>query len=35
VSIAVPALLFDDLTLRRPTGDIPNLPFSKHPSFDK
>jgi hypothetical protein len=35
VSIAVPALLFDDLTLQRPTGDIPNLPFSKHPSFDK
>jgi len=35
VSIAVPSLLFDDMTLQRPTGEIPSLPFSKHPSFDK
>ncbi len=35
VSIAVPAMLFDDLTLQRPTGDVPNLPFTKHPYFDK
>jgi predicted Zn-dependent protease len=34
VSVAVPALLFDDLTVQRPTGDIPNLPFTKHPYFD-
>ncbi len=35
VSLAIPALLFDELTLQRPKGDIPNLPFTKHPSFDK
>jgi PmbA/TldA metallopeptidase C-terminal domain len=35
VSLAIPALLFDELTLQRPKGDVPNLPFSKHPSFDK
>jgi predicted Zn-dependent protease len=34
VSVAVPSLLFDDLTLQRPTGDVPNLPFTKHPFFD-
>ena len=31
----VPSLLFDDMTLQRPTGEIPSLPFSKHPSFDQ
>lgn len=35
VSVAAPSLLFDDLTMQRPTGDIPNLPFTKHPFFDK
>lgn len=35
ISVAVPALLFDDLTLQRPTGDVPNLPFTKHPFFDR
>jgi predicted Zn-dependent protease len=35
VSVAIPSLLFDELTLQRPKGDIPNLPFTKHPSFDK
>jgi PmbA/TldA metallopeptidase C-terminal domain len=35
VSVAIPALLFDDLTLQRPPGDVPNLPFTKHPFFDK
>jgi predicted Zn-dependent protease len=35
VSIATPSLLFDELTLQRPTGDVPNLPFTKHPFFDK
>jgi hypothetical protein len=35
VSIVTPALLFEDLSLQRPSGEIPNLPFSKHPSFDK
>jgi hypothetical protein len=35
VSIVTPPLLFEDLSLQRPSGEIPNLPFSKHPSFDK
>jgi hypothetical protein len=34
-SVVIPALLFDDLTLQRPAGDVPNLPFKKHPFFDK
>jgi predicted Zn-dependent protease len=34
VSMTVPSLLFDDMTLQRPTGDIPNLPVVKHPFFD-
>ena len=35
LSIATPSLLFEDLSLHRPSGEVPNLPFSKHPSFDK
>jgi hypothetical protein len=35
VSVATPAMLFDDMTLQRPAGDVPNLPFTKHPYFDK
>jgi predicted Zn-dependent protease len=35
VSVAIPALLFEDLALQRPVGDVPNLPFTKHPYFDK
>ena len=35
VSIATPAMLFEDMTLQRPTGEVPNLPFTKHPFFDK
>ncbi|HLK66212.1 MAG TPA: metallopeptidase TldD-related protein [Bryobacteraceae bacterium] len=35
VSIAIPSLLFEDVGLQRPSGDVPSLPFSKHPSFDK
>jgi predicted Zn-dependent protease len=35
VSIAIPAMLFEDMTLQRPNGDVPNLPFTKHPFFDK
>jgi hypothetical protein len=34
VSVVAPSFLFDDLTMQRPTGDIPNLPFTKHPFFD-
>ena len=35
VSVAIPNLLFDEMTLQRPKGDVPNLPFTKHPFFDK
>ncbi len=35
VSVAMPSLLFEDLSLQRPSGDVPNLPFTKHPFFDK
>jgi hypothetical protein len=35
VSFAVPSLLFEDLTVRKPTGEIPELPFAKNPFFDK
>jgi hypothetical protein len=33
VSFAVPSLLFEDLTVRKPTGEIPALPFIKNPFF--
>ena len=35
VSVAVPSLLFDELTVKKPAGQIPQLPASKHPFFDK
>jgi len=35
VSFAVPALLFDELTLKKPDGDIPKLPVVGHPFFEK
>ena len=35
VSMVIPAMLFEDMTLQRPKGDIPNLPFTKHPFFDR
>ena len=35
VSVTVPSLLFEDMALQRPTGDIPNLPVTKHPYFEK
>jgi hypothetical protein len=35
VSANVPAMLFEDLTLQKPSGDVPVLPFSRHPYFDK
>jgi hypothetical protein len=34
VSITVPSLLFEDMALQRPSGDIPNLPVTKHPYFE-
>jgi hypothetical protein len=35
ISIVVPSLLFDDLTLRKPAGEIPKPPVSPHPFFAK
>lgn len=33
VTYQVPALLFEDITLQRPAGEIPKAPFIGHPSF--
>jgi hypothetical protein len=33
VSYRVPALLFEDITLQRPSGEVPKAPFIGHPSF--
>jgi hypothetical protein len=35
VTIAVPSLLFDDVTLRKPPGEIPKPPIANHPFFEK
>jgi len=35
VSLIVPSLLFEDITVKKPSGEIPNLPASKHPFFDR
>jgi predicted Zn-dependent protease len=35
VSGVVPSMLFEELMLQRPAGDIPNLPFTTHPFFAK
>lgn len=35
LSLAVPSLLFEDLTIRKARGEIPNPPVAKHPFFDK
>ena len=36
VSLIVPSLvLFEDITLKQPSGEISNPPVSKHPFFDK
>ena len=35
VSLVVPSLLFDDVTLQKPTREAPKPPLIKHPSFDK
>jgi hypothetical protein len=35
VSFAVPSLLFDDLTVKKPNGQIPKPPLSKPPLSDK
>ena len=35
LSFVVPSFLFEDLTLKKPTGEIPKPPIAKHPYFDK
>jgi predicted Zn-dependent protease len=35
LSLAVPSLLFEDLTIRKARGETPNPPVAKHPFFDK
>jgi len=35
VSFVVPALLFEDLTVKKPNGQIPKPPLSKPPIFDQ
>jgi predicted Zn-dependent protease len=35
VSTNVPSMLFEDMTLQRPTGEVPIPPFSAHPYFDR
>ena len=35
VSTNAPSMLFEDMTLERPTGDVPIPPFSGHPYFDR
>jgi hypothetical protein len=35
VSFIVPALLFDDLTVKKPVGEVPKPPVAPHPYFDR
>ena len=35
VSFAIPSLLFEDVTLRKPGGEIPKPQVAKHPFFDR
>jgi TldD protein len=35
ISLVVPSLLFEDLTLNRPTGEIPTPPITSHPFFEE
>ena len=35
ISVVVPSLLFEDLTLNKPNGEIPNPPVAPHPFFEK
>ena len=34
-SLVVPSLLFEDLTLKRPTGSVPRPPVAAHPLLDR
>ena len=35
VSFVVPSLLFEDVTLQKPRGEVPHPPVAKHPYFDR
>jgi predicted Zn-dependent protease len=35
VSLVVPALLFEEVTLKKPSGEIPKPQLAKHPYFDR
>jgi predicted Zn-dependent protease len=35
VSWVVPSLLFEDLTLKKPSGEVPRPPVAEHPFFDR
>lgn len=35
VTVSVPDLLFEELSIRKPTGNAPHLPVAKHPYFDE
>ncbi len=35
VSFVVPSLLFEDITLKKPSGEMPKPPVAKHPFFDR
>ncbi len=35
VSYVMPSLLFEDITLKKPSGEIPKPPVGSHPFFDK
>ncbi len=35
VSVSVPDLLFEELSLRKPSGNAPHLPVAAHPYFDR
>jgi hypothetical protein len=34
VSVSIPDLLFEKLSFRKPSGNVPHLPVANHPSFD-
>ncbi|MCY3926670.1 MAG: metallopeptidase TldD-related protein [Acidobacteria bacterium] len=34
VTVSIPDLLFEELSLRKPSGNAPHLPVANHPSFD-
>ncbi len=35
VTVSVPDLLFEELTVRKPSGNAPHLPVANHPYFDR